>query len=101
MLPATKAAMKAAEQVKRSGDNPLADAIDRIHAEVSQTFTEDMSLNTCSHKISGLRSALATPGRPGVRKIAERFGVGVSTVQRISAEAAGPFVGASAEPALL
>ncbi len=32
-----------------------------------------------------IRKALATPGRPGVRKIAERFGVGVSTVQRISA----------------
>jgi hypothetical protein len=45
-----------------------------------------------------IRKALATPGRPGVRKIAERFGVGVSTVQRISA---GPFADASAAPALL
>jgi DNA invertase Pin-like site-specific DNA recombinase len=34
-----------------------------------------------------IKKALATPGRPGVRKIAEQFGVGGSTVQRISAEA--------------
>ena len=31
-----------------------------------------------------IRAALAKPGRPGVRKIAERFGVNPSTVQRIS-----------------
>jgi DNA invertase Pin-like site-specific DNA recombinase len=31
-----------------------------------------------------IRKALATPGRPGVRVLAERFGVNVSTVQRIS-----------------
>jgi hypothetical protein len=31
-----------------------------------------------------LREALATPGRPGIRVIAERFGVNPSTVQRIS-----------------
>jgi DNA invertase Pin-like site-specific DNA recombinase len=31
-----------------------------------------------------IRVALAKPGRPGVRKIAERFGVNPSTVQRIS-----------------
>jgi DNA invertase Pin-like site-specific DNA recombinase len=31
-----------------------------------------------------IRAALAEPGRPGVRKIAERFGVDPSTVQRIS-----------------
>jgi DNA invertase Pin-like site-specific DNA recombinase len=53
------------------------------------------------HIESRIKRALATPGRPGVRKIAERFGVGVSTVQRISAEASSPFVGASAAPALL
>jgi DNA invertase Pin-like site-specific DNA recombinase len=35
--------------------------------------------------------ALATPGRPGIRVIAERFGVNPSTVQRISR----PFDGAS------
>jgi hypothetical protein len=28
--------------------------------------------------------ALATPGRPGIRVIAERFGVNPATVQRIS-----------------
>ena len=44
-----------------------------------------------------IRKALATPGRPGVRKIAEQFDVGVSTVQRISA---GPFADASAAPVL-
>jgi hypothetical protein len=31
-----------------------------------------------------IRKALTTPGRPGVRKIAERFGVDSGTVQRIS-----------------
>src|SRR4051812_10811255 len=31
-----------------------------------------------------IRKALATPGRPGVRKIAEQFGVDPGTVQRIS-----------------
>ena len=31
-----------------------------------------------------IRKALAIPGRPGVRKIAERFGVDPGTVQRIS-----------------
>jgi hypothetical protein len=31
-----------------------------------------------------IRRALATPGRPGVRKIAERFGVDPGTVQRVS-----------------
>ena len=30
-----------------------------------------------------IRAALSQPGRPGVRKIAERFGVNPSTVQRI------------------
>src|SRR5262249_46828859 len=30
-----------------------------------------------------IRKALAAPGRPGVRKIAERFGVNPGTVQRI------------------
>jgi len=31
-----------------------------------------------------IRAALAKPGRPGVRKIAEQFGVNAGTVQRIS-----------------
>src|SRR6476469_8031998 len=38
-----------------------------------------------------IREALATPGRPGIRVIAEGFGVNPSTVQRISR----PFDGAS------
>jgi hypothetical protein len=38
-----------------------------------------------------IREALATPGRPGMRVIAERLGVNPSTVQRISR----PFDGAS------
>src|SRR6476659_9134431 len=37
-----------------------------------------------------IREALATPGRPGIRVIAERFSVNPSTVQRISR----PFDGA-------
>src|SRR5262245_2121112 len=37
-----------------------------------------------------IKKALATPGRPGVRKIAQRFGVDPGTVQRISR----PFVSA-------
>jgi len=43
-----------------------------------------------------IREALATPGRPGIRVIAERFGVNPSTVQRISR----PFDGASVAVAL-
>ena len=39
---------------------------------------------------------MATPGRPGIRVIAERFGVNPSTVQRISR----PFDGASVAVAL-
>jgi DNA invertase Pin-like site-specific DNA recombinase len=35
-------------------------------------------------KEDAIRAALAEPGRPGVRKIAARFGVDPSTVQRIS-----------------
>ena len=43
-----------------------------------------------------IRKALATPGRPGVRKIAEQFGLAVSTVQRVSAEAqSSPFESAA------
>jgi hypothetical protein len=33
-----------------------------------------------------IRAALSQPGRPGVRKIPERFKVSPSTVQRISAD---------------
>jgi DNA invertase Pin-like site-specific DNA recombinase len=38
-----------------------------------------------------IREALASPGRPGVRVIAKRFGIDPGTVQRISR----PFAGAS------
>jgi hypothetical protein len=38
-----------------------------------------------------IREALATPGRPGVRVLAKRFGVNAGTVQRISR----PFVALS------
>ena len=45
---------------------------------------------------NAIKKALVTPGRPGVRKIAERFGVAVCTVQRVSTEAqSGPFADAS------
>jgi hypothetical protein len=42
-----------------------------------------------------IREALATPGRPGVRKIAARFGVNPGTVQRISCPFGLPRVVAS------
>jgi DNA-binding MarR family transcriptional regulator len=42
-----------------------------------------------------IRAALAEPGRPGVRKIAARFGVDPGTVQRISR----PFESANAAAA--
>ena len=45
-----------------------------------------------SHRVeNAIREALSEPGRPGVRKIAARFGVDPGTVQRISR----PFEGAS------
>jgi DNA invertase Pin-like site-specific DNA recombinase len=47
-------------------------------------------------KEDAIRAALAQPGRPGVRKIAERFGVSPSTVQLISR----PFDDASAADAV-
>jgi DNA invertase Pin-like site-specific DNA recombinase len=33
-----------------------------------------------------IREALATPGRPGLHKIAKQFGVGTGTVQRIAGQ---------------
>jgi DNA invertase Pin-like site-specific DNA recombinase len=41
-----------------------------------------------------IRKALAIPGRPGVRKIAEQFGVDPGTVQRISRPFEAPVGGA-------
>jgi hypothetical protein len=43
-----------------------------------------------------IRKALSEPGRPGVRKIAERFGGWPGTVQRISRPFKGASVGAVA-----
>jgi DNA invertase Pin-like site-specific DNA recombinase len=43
-----------------------------------------------------IRESLATPGRPGVRVIARRFGIDPGTVQRISR----PFVAPSAAAVL-
>ena len=40
-----------------------------------------------------IRAALNKPGRPGVRKIADQFGVNPSTVQRISGAIPRPFDG--------
>jgi DNA invertase Pin-like site-specific DNA recombinase len=42
-----------------------------------------------------IRETLATPGRPGVRVIAKRFGVDPGTVQRISRPFAAPSVAAA------
>jgi hypothetical protein len=39
-----------------------------------------------------IRDALTTPGRPGMRKIAARFGVNPGIVQRISRSFAAPSV---------
>ena len=41
-----------------------------------------------------IRDALTTPGRPGMRKIAARFGVYPGTVQRISRPFVAPSVAA-------
>jgi hypothetical protein len=46
-----------------------------------------------------ISEALREPGRPGVRVIAERFGVNASTVQGISMELAGRPFGESASAA--
>ena len=63
--------MRARSEGKRLGRPPIAPALEKR-----------------------IREALATPGRPGIRVIAERFGVNPSTVQRISRPFGG--VGASA-----
>ena len=44
-----------------------------------------------------IQAALAKPGRPGVRKIADQFGVNPSTVQRISGAIRRPFVDGSGD----
>jgi hypothetical protein len=42
------------------------------------------ALRSRPHSSKRIRAAQAKPGRPGVRKIAEQFGVNAGTVQRIS-----------------
>jgi hypothetical protein len=62
---------------------------DRLCPVRAAVFVDKISIAPALEK--RIREALATPGRPGIRVIAERFGVNPSTVQRISR----PFDGAS------
>jgi DNA invertase Pin-like site-specific DNA recombinase len=61
---------------------------ERVRAGLARARSEGKRLGRpriASELEERIRKALATtPGRPGVRKIAERFGVDPSTVQRIS-----------------
>jgi DNA invertase Pin-like site-specific DNA recombinase len=54
---------------------------ERVRAGLARAKSEGKRLGRPRERI---RKALATPGRPGVRKIAEQFGVDPGTVQRIS-----------------
>ena len=60
---------------------------ERVRAGLARAKSEGKRLGRppdSSELEERIRKALATPGRPGVRKIAERFGVDPGTVQRIS-----------------
>src|SRR5262245_33879732 len=60
---------------------------ERVRAGLARARTEGKRLGRppiAPEVEERIRKALATPGRPGVRKIAERFGVDPGTVQRIS-----------------
>jgi DNA invertase Pin-like site-specific DNA recombinase len=60
---------------------------ERVRAGLARAKSEGKRLGRpriASELEERIRKALATPGRPGVRKIAERFGVDPGTVQRIS-----------------
>jgi DNA invertase Pin-like site-specific DNA recombinase len=60
---------------------------ERVRAGLARAKSEGKRLGrpTISPELeSRIKAALAKPGRPGVRKIAERFGVDPGTVQRIS-----------------
>jgi DNA invertase Pin-like site-specific DNA recombinase len=60
---------------------------ERVRAGLARAKSEGKRLGRppiASELQERIRKALATPGRPGVRKIAERFGVDPGTVQRIS-----------------
>ena len=63
---------------------------ERVRAGLARARSEGRRLG----RPKRIREALATPGRLGIRVIAERLGVNPSTVQRISR----PFDGASASP---
>jgi DNA invertase Pin-like site-specific DNA recombinase len=61
---------------------------ERVRAGLARARSEGKRLGRpriASELEDRIRKALAAPGRPGVRKLAEKFGVNVSTVQRISA----------------
>ena len=52
--------------------------------------TASIAVGLLDTKLEGrIRDALATPGRPGLHKIAKQFDVGTGTVQRIAAHAVG------------
>jgi DNA invertase Pin-like site-specific DNA recombinase len=60
---------------------------ERVRAGLARAKSEGKRLGRSpgsSELEERIRKALATPGRPGVRMIAERFGVDSGTVQRIS-----------------
>jgi len=55
-------------------------AAERARARLTRVRDEENRLRAGKR----IHEALATPGRPGVRVIAKRFGVDPGTVQRIS-----------------
>jgi DNA invertase Pin-like site-specific DNA recombinase len=60
---------------------------ERVRAGLKRAVAEGTKLGRPTipqAKEDAIRAALSQPGRPGVRKIAKRFGVDPSTVQRIS-----------------
>ena len=60
---------------------------ERVRAELARARSEGKRLGRppiAPALEKRIREALATPGRPGIRVIAERLGVNPSTVQRIS-----------------
>jgi DNA invertase Pin-like site-specific DNA recombinase len=60
---------------------------ERVRAELRRAKSERKRLGRppiAPELEQRIRAALAKPGRPGVRKIAEQFGVNAGTVQRIS-----------------
>jgi DNA invertase Pin-like site-specific DNA recombinase len=68
---------------------------ERVRAGLARARSEGKRLGRPALE-KRIREALATPGRPGVRVIAKRFGVDPGTVQRISR----PFADASVAVAI-